>query len=350
MNRKLEFTIAVTVCRISLGVFACLLGGCGSGGTYSRLTSGSGGGFGSGGNSVGSGGDGFGGTDGMLEGSGGSGSGGLIGSGGIGGTGTGDMAIGGGAGTGGVGTAGMGRGGTGTGGVGTGGVGTGVMGVGGAVGPRILSIDFVGGVPDAAGGVGGTTLTPIPMAATEMAGVKMAANWNSASSFMGSLTALKLSDGTVTAAGVTWNSPPVTGSAGIYAVDLEDAPGNARMMNGYLDPTAIATPAAIVVSGLPTTITSGGYDVYVYTLGHLASGTRTYNYTIGTTTFIVSQTGPSPTTVPAFVLAPNMNPGVGNYVIFRNITGASFTLTATPDTGTPRAPVNGIQIVSPTGS
>ena len=43
--------------------------------------------------------------------------------------------------------------------------------------------------------------------------------------------------------------------------------------------------------------------------------------------------------------------GAGNYVVFRNLTSASFTLTATPGTGSPtRAPVNGLQIVAPTGS
>jgi hypothetical protein len=56
-----------------------------------------------------------------------------------------------------------------------------------------------------------------------------------------------------------------------------------------------------------------------------------------------------PTSFTAFTLAPAG--GAGNYIIFRNVTGAAFTLTATPGTGTAtRAPVNGLQIVSPTGS
>ena len=65
--------------------------------------------------------------------------------------------------------------------------------------------------------------------------------------------------------------------------------------------------------------------------------------------FSVSQTGPTPTSFTAFALAP---PGAaGNYIVFRNLTAAAFTLTATPGTGSaPRAPVNGVQIVSPTGS
>jgi hypothetical protein len=44
---------------------------------------------------------------------------------------------------------------------------------------------------------------------------------------------------------------------------------------------------------------------------------------------------------------------VGNYVVFRNVTGSSFTLTAQPmpsTWGIQRAPVNGMQIVYPSGS
>jgi hypothetical protein len=123
------------------------------------------------------------------------------------------------------------------------------------------------------------------------------------------------------------------------------------MMNGYLDPVHSSMPAVVTVSGLPASITAGGYDVYVYVLGDVGTGTstRTYRYAIGSTTFTVSQTGPVPTSFTGYTLAPNN--GAGNYIVFRNLTAASFTLTATPGTGTnTRAPVNGMQIVSPTGS
>ena len=210
-----------------------------------------------------------------------------------------------------------------------------------------MSVDFVGGIVIAGTGV----LTPAPaMTATEIAGVKPSANWNSAPMNTGSLTNLVLGDGTATAAAVTWNSPPTGANPGEWRNPYPDAPGNARMMNGYLDPSTPATPATITVSGLPATITTGGYDVYVYAVGDIPDATtRTYGYTVGATTFVVSQTGPAPTTFPGFALAlPN---GVGNYVIFRAVTGASFTLTATPGTGAPtRSPINGIQIVAPTGS
>jgi hypothetical protein len=188
------------------------------------------------------------------------------------------------------------------------------------------------------------------MLAAEVAGFRPASNWNSAPMNAGLLANLVFADGTATAATLTWASAAMGTNPGVWKNAFPDAPGDARMMNGYLDPTTPATPASIVVSGLPATITTGGYDVYVYTFGNIPSATtRTYGYAIGTTMFTVSQTGPSPTTFAGFVLAPPG--GAGNTVIFRNLVGASFTLIATPGTGsTIRAPVNGIQIVAPTGS
>jgi hypothetical protein len=188
------------------------------------------------------------------------------------------------------------------------------------------------------------------MGPTETAGVKPAMNWNSADSVMGTLANLHRSDGSATAATVTWNSPAVGTNLGDWSNVFTDAPGDTRMMNGYLDPTAAASPATVKVSGLPAAI-ANGYDVYVYCFGDIPqSVTRTYQYAIGTTSVTVSQTGPTTsTTVPGYALAPSG--GSGNYVIFRRVTGASFTLTATPGAGPQtRAPINGVQVVWPSGS
>ena len=49
-----------------------------------------------------------------------------------------------------------------------------------------------------------------------------------------------------------------------------------------------------------------------------------------------------------YVMAPATSVGTGNYVVFRGLLGAGFTLTATPGASTStvrRAPVNGLQIV-----
>jgi hypothetical protein len=114
------------------------------------------------------------------------------------------------------------------------------------------------------------------------------------------------------------------------------------MMNGYLDPFFMAT---ITVTGLPAPLTSTGYDVYVYANGDVTAGdTRTGSYAIGTNTQTVTQMGPSPF---MGTFAQAVGGGMGNYVVFRRVTGASFTLTSTVGTGqTKRAPLNGLQIVT----
>lgn len=225
------------------------------------------------------------------------------------------------------------------------------MGGAGGMVRKILSIDFVGGITTA--GSGGK---PMPMALTEMAGFKPAINWNAAAGAASSspLTPLLLNDGTSISASVAWNAPGASGSPGTYNAGLADMPGDVRMMNGYLDPAAPLpgggnNAASVTVSNLPSSITAGGYDVYVYFLAYLTNGEmRSHALKIGSTTFVVSQTGPT-----AFTRYALYDSGTkqGNYVVFKQVTGASFTLTSTSVSGnTPRAPVNGIQIVWPSGS
>ena len=220
-------------------------------------------------------------------------------------------------------------------------------GVGGTAGVPtqvIVSVDFVGGVRTT-GGSGGATVTAAPaMTATEVAGVRPAPNWNPAPNSSGSRANLVQSNGTATTASITWDA---AGDPGVATYPYADAAGNVRMMNGHLEAGNMTT--TIAVTGLPAAITGAGYDVYVYAArSNTASSLRTFELTIGTTTLTAGETGPTSSTFSGFTLAP-AGGGEGNYVIFRNLTGASFTLTANPGTGM-HAPVNGIQIVSPTGS
>jgi hypothetical protein len=192
------------------------------------------------------------------------------------------------------------------------------------------------------------------MAATETAGVKPARRWNSAVGASGTLsTTLMYADATAaTGTMVTWSSPaPPAPNTGIYSVGLSDTMGDGHMMDGYLDPgMAPGYNATITVSGLRPT---GGYDVYVYFMAQLpARVTRSHKLTIGTKSFTVSQTGASPTKFTAHAKAADMGT-TGDYVVFTNLTGASFTLTSdsvSATDGAMRAPVNGIQIVWPSGS
>ncbi|MGB8297635.1 MAG: hypothetical protein WCG85_19615 [Polyangia bacterium] len=180
------------------------------------------------------------------------------------------------------------------------------------VAPMIISIDFVGGMPPGDSGVTGT----VAMAASESAGVKPAKNWNSAANNTGTQSSLVLADGTATSASVTWNSP-VTGTetSATWTLSWTDAPGDVRMMNGYLDPRATSPPATVIVSGLASPMSSG-YDVYVYCFEDMTWGdTRTSKYTIGSTTHTVTQTEPPlVTSFAGFTPAPEA--GAGNYVVF----------------------------------
>ena len=233
--------------------------------------------------------------------------------------------------------------GPGTGGTGgTGGAGTGGAGTGGATGPMIISVRFVGG---RTGGVSGI----VAMDPNDIAGVKQAKNWNSASGNQGSLSSLLFADGsTATGASVGWSASD-TWTAGFTDTATSS---DSRMMSGYLDPRATALPATINVT-LPSAM-SGAYDVYVYCYGNVDSRTRTYQYAIGTKTHSWTQQGPSATTFPGYKEAPEGGTGDYDYVVFRNLTGNTFTLTATPLAATGgtslRAPLNGIQIVYPAGS
>ena len=218
--------------------------------------------------------------------------------------------------------------------------------------PTIVSIDFVGGEPNGSSAPSGTVV----MGASESAGVKPATHWNSATGATGTLTSLMSASGSATTASVSWNVVAVDGQTDTWSNSFTDAPGDARMMNGYLDPRAIDFQATVSVTGLPDPVSSG-YDVYVYCYSHtLLPDTLQYQYKIGTTTYSVTQTGPSASTFPGYTLAAGGDAGTagaGNYVVFHNLTGSGFTLTALPRPsamGTERAPVNGIQIVYPSGS
>jgi hypothetical protein len=188
--------------------------------------------------------------------------------------------------------------------------------------PVAISIDFVGG--------------GIPMAPTEIAGVFRAAQWNSAATAAGTVSALVLSDGTISAAAVTWDS------GAVWQVPVTDAPGDTRMMTGYLDPRTTST---IVVSGLPASLTTTGYDVYVYASGDVPAGiTRAASYGVGGPLQVVTQPALTPF---SGTFTDAVNGGFGNYVVFRGVTGTTLTVTVRPVSGTGlRAPVNGIQIVT----
>jgi hypothetical protein len=342
------------------------MGGMAGAVSASGGANGSGGLIGSGGEvgTGGAGGEGGGGNTAGSGGGGGRGGGGTGGPGGAGGTGGGS----GGSGSGGAGGGAAGAPGPGSGGVSMGGRsgdagGRGGMsnGSGGATGGR-------GGAGGSAGGAGGTTQKILSidfgvggqgapaMTATEVAGVKAVSRWNSAMGASGTLSSgLVFADGgSLTGTTVMWMAPSAASpSTGLYSVGVSNATGDGHMLNGYLDPSlSPAYTATITVNGLPAPFTTGGYDVYVYYMAQLNSGvTRRYKLTIGQKSLTVSQNGPSPATFSKHTQAADG--GTGDYVLFTNVTGASFTLTSAAVSASDnimRAPINGIQIVWPSGS
>ena len=220
-----------------------------------------------------------------------------------------------------------------------------------------------------------------PMSPGEQAGaVVRQPNWNSTpqpaagqQAVSGTLPNLKNQAGQTTAASVTFAAP--NNYSNRYN---EGADGDYHMMDGYLDPSADA-PATVTFSNLPF---AGTYDVYVYADGD--SGEFGENWRVGT--YTISGAGSGNASVskgdpiqnyegntwvydegsdyyavrPAGGLPDDRNPmkpvGGGNYIVFRGVSGSSFTLTAQGNAqltasaqgDLPRAPVNGIQIVGTT--
>ena len=123
---------------------------------------------------------------------------------------------------------------------------------------------------------------------------------------------------------------------------------NRDLMAGYLDTAGLGgTGVSISLTGLPTSLTQFGYDVYVYIQGGVAA--RGGTYTLGANSPYHEGTGPfSGTFLEDTNPAPPPSPEIvdSNYLVFRNVTGNGFDLIGTPTNGNPaRAPVNAIEIV-----
>jgi uncharacterized repeat protein (TIGR01451 family) len=125
------------------------------------------------------------------------------------------------------------------------------------------------------------------------------------------------------------------------------------MMQGYLDSGSNQT--VVTIGG----ITYASYDVYVYAAGDNTAAsptggneTRVGRYTLGAALKYAKDDPAASDFSGSFVESASTSGGAGasngNYVVFQNVSGASFTLTAASDytSGSTRsAPVNGIQVV-----
>jgi hypothetical protein len=162
-------------------------------------------------------------------------------------------------------------------------------------------------------------------------------DWNNLSGNSGSASGLINSSGQTTGIDVTWSSIDAW-----QALSGAPATQNAQLMNGYLDNTI-----QITATGIPY----GSYEVVVYFNGDTPSQNRVSQYQIGSTSIFAQDNAAFGGTFIQVPSTSNADLGTstpaGNYVIFNNLSGSSFTLDATPGStlGTPRAVVNAIQIV-----
>jgi hypothetical protein len=186
---------------------------------------------------------------------------------------------------------------------------------------------------------------PSSMTSSETAGVLVVSNWNNATLASNSFNNLVDSGGNATSASATWNAD------GIGATAASNDPGDSKMMKGYLDVTNGST-GTVVVTNLPFSISSNSYNVLVYFDSASGSAHWVMQFTLGSAsyfgrdnTFFAGTYSASTATSDSGISTPT-----ANYVLFTNVSGNSFTLTATPgfaSDGNPHAAINGIQIFAP---
>lgn len=204
---------------------------------------------------------------------------------------------------------------------------------------------------------------------SESAGVASVAqaNWNNLKGATGTAASGIVADAKgaaqPTTVSVTWSSGNTWASTGRGEENNKFTGSNLKLTTGYLD-TGNATTTTVSIASLPAKLTDGGYDVYVYSLGGV--GGRGGAYRVMDTASGKALTGwvrvQSPTNSTDFVEAtliggadPNgaARHAVGNYVVFKGLTSANITVLARTAgfgfSGTPRAPINAIQLVTPGG-
>ncbi|MFN0066935.1 MAG: hypothetical protein ACKVYV_04785 [Limisphaerales bacterium] len=157
------------------------------------------------------------------------------------------------------------------------------------------------------------------------------------------------------------------GSSGTWAStgrgeENNDFPAlDANLMTGYLD-TGNATTTDVTIANIPASLTGPGYDLVLYYLGGIA-GDRGGAFSITDSAGVTLQDwvpalGGEVVPANAFVLNPaapgSTNALRGNVIVFRNLKAGSLVLKASTADGrglggTPRAPINAIQLVTPSG-
>jgi hypothetical protein len=241
-----------------------------------------------------------------------------------------------------------------------------------------ISIHFAADEPTQAGGS--------MLAATDVTGAIASANWNNVTTNAGTATNL-LEDvngvATASSAQVAWYASNTWASTGKGEENNNFKGADHTLMSGYLD-MEVGIPAVtfIQVSNLPASF-SGTYDVYIYALAGVPGRGGIYevngnqnrnnlsqcpqcNYQYFVNSGITDPTKSGNQGLfsgPDFYAAPLGDDNTfgangamddfGNYMLFMGLTGPTVNITAVSQAmpslpgynGTPRAPLNGIQIV-----
>ena len=193
--------------------------------------------------------------------------------------------------------------------------------------------------------------TEQPVAGTTVdgaAGVLNTVRWNNfagASQTAPQTLNIDLNSGSVAStATVIWNSNNTWSSTGLGEENNTAAGDNRDLMAGYLDTTDV-TVTTVNVTGLNSAGFNLGYDVYVYIQGGVNG--RGGDYTIGSTTIHHDTSAAFNGTFIQDTTAVGPDTDGSNYIVFRNVTGDAFQISATPTVGAPfRAPLNAIEVVA----
>ncbi len=211
-------------------------------------------------------------------------------------------------------------------------------------------------------------VTASPLAPAERAGVPgvQQLNWNNFSNAVSTAAQTLIADTNDTAvptsatvawfANGTWSTTGSRGAAENNGTNFFPGTPDHKLMAGYLDVTGAGTPTTVTLRGLPPELTSGAYYVYVYSMGGARANrggsiriTDTNGNTLKPYQLKTDIIGPT-----NYVKDPGLShtvPGdTGDYMVFTNVFGSDIVIEATiavnPNTGTPRAPINAVQLVA----
>jgi hypothetical protein len=198
---------------------------------------------------------------------------------------------------------------------------------------------------------------------TDVAGVSQIAqaNWNNI--FGNDTTAIPAGPIAANNGSATPVTVDITGSGNTWASEGPRGENNnlmtgndAILMTGYLD-TGDATTTQVKISNIPTALTTPGYDVVVYALGGVGNKGGSYRVTDAAGTVLADYVAFTALVNPTDYVAVGSNtasPNNGNYIVFKNLKADSIIVEATTENGLgtgggPRAPINAIQLVTPSG-